>query len=305
MLRVCLAVTLMIAITFAARADEPPAIKLWPGKAPGETKDIGPEKLTVPKPGESGVRRVTDVSEPTIAIYSPPKEKKTGAAVVVAPGGGYSILAIEHEGTQVCEWLNSLGVTAVLLKYRVPKRAMQTPENLAALQDAQRAISMVRSKQTELGIDAGKVGMLGFSAGGNLTAWTCLAGKRYYDPIDKTDEVFSCEPNFALLIYPAYLADKGGALKREYVVRKDSPPMFFVHASDDPVSSENSVALYSALEKNNVPAELHLYSSGGHGFGMNKSKHPCAAWPERAAEWMQARGILSPTPARGPGSSKK
>jgi acetyl esterase/lipase len=295
---------LATSLTLVAHADEPPVIKLWPGKAPGEAKDIGPEKLIVPKAGESGVRRVTDVSEPTLTIYSPPKGKNTGAAVVVAPGGGYSILAVEHEGTQVCEWLNSLGVTAALLKYRVPKRPMQMPENLAALQDAQRAISLVRSKQTELGIDPGKVGMLGFSAGGNLTAWTCLAGKRYYDPIDKIDEL-SCEPNFGLLIYPAYLADKGGGLKPEYVVRKDSPPMFFVHASDDPISSENSIALYSALKKNNVPAELHLYASGGHGFGMNKTKHPVASWPDRAAEWMKARGILSPKPAPDPNKSKQ
>ena len=305
MFRSLSALTLVAALAFPGRAAEPTVIKLWPGKAPGETKEIGPEELIEPKPGQSGVKRVSNVSEPTVVIYSPAKDKNTGVAVLVAPGGGYSILAIEHEGTQVCEWINTLGVTAALLKYRVPKREMQMPENLAAIQDAQRAMSIVRSKQTELGIDPTKVGMLGFSAGGNLTAWTSLAGKRYYDPIDKTDETFSCEPNFALLIYPAYLADKGGGLKPEYRVRKDSPPMFFAHSSDDGVSSENSVALYLELKKNNVPAELHLYGTGGHGYGMNKGPNPCSSWPDRAADWMKTRGLLNSAPSAVPKLLKK
>jgi acetyl esterase/lipase len=305
MLRLWFPLTVTLALALTARAAEPPVVKLWPGRAPGETKDIGPEKSIEPKKDQADVKRVENVSEPTITIYSPPKDKNTKTAVVVAPGGGYSILAIEHEGTKVCEWLNTLGVTAVLLKYRVPKRDMQMPDNLAALQDAQRAISLVRSKQTELGIDPTKVGMLGFSAGGNLTAWTCLAGKRYYDPIDKTDEVFSCEPNFALLIYPAYLVDKDGALKPEYKVKKDSQPMFFAHSSDDPVTSESSVALYQALTKNNVPAELHLYATGGHGYGITKVPHPCATWPDRAADWMKARGLLSAPVSEAPKGSGK
>ncbi|HEV3386944.1 MAG TPA: alpha/beta hydrolase [Gemmata sp.] len=292
MFRFPLVTTLTLALAFSGRSAEPSVIKLWPGKAPGETKDIGPEKLIEPKPGQREVKRVSDVSEPTIAIYSPPKDKNTKVAVVVAPGGGYSILAIEHEGTQVCEWLNTLGVTAILLKYRVPLREKQMPENLAALQDAQRAISLVRSKHSDLGIDPRKVGMLGFSAGGNLTVSTCLAGKRDYDTIDKTDEVYSCEPNFAVLIYPAFLVEKDGELKAEFKVKKDSPPMFFAHSTDDPITSENSVALYRSLKKNGVPAELHLYATGGHGYGISKVPHPCASWPDRAADWMKARGLF-------------
>jgi acetyl esterase/lipase len=291
MSRLLLATTFPLIFTFVSTAAEPEAIKLWPGKAPGETEDIGPEETVEPKKGQADVKRVTNVSEPTITIYSPPKDKNTKTAVVVAPGGGYSILAIEHEGTKVCEWMNTLGVTAVLLKYRVPKREMQMPDNLAALQDAQRAISLVRGKQRELGIDPTRIGMLGFSAGGNLTAWTCLAEKRYYDPIDKTDAV-SCEPNFALLIYPAYLVDKEGALKPEYKAKKDSPPMFFAHSSDDPVTCESSVALYRELKKNNVSAEMHLYATGGHGYGINKVPHPCASWPDRAGDWLKSRGLL-------------
>lgn len=266
-------------------------VKLWPGKAPGETKDIGPEKYQDNKPGDT-VKRLTNVSDPMITVYLALKDKANGCAVIVAPGGGYSILAIEHEGSQVCEWLNSLGVTGVLLKYRVPRRPMQTPDNLAQLQDAQRAVSVVRSKATEWNIDPKRVGMLGFSAGGHLTATTLLAEKCVYDPIDKAAEA-PCRPDFGVLVYPAYLTEKGGGLKPEYQVTKDSPPMLFVHASDDGVSSENSVELYRALKKAGVPAELHLYASGGHGFGMRKIPHPAATWPDRAADWMKARGLLN------------
>ncbi len=290
MFRVCSSLFLTLALALPLFSAEP--IKLWPGKAPGETKDIGPEKYLEAKKGQSEVKRLTDVSEPTITIFAPPKDKATGTAVIVAPGGGYNILAIEHEGTQTCEWLQSLGVTAVLLKYRVPKRPTQTPDNLAALQDAQRAVSLVRSKAKELGVDPNRVGMLGFSAGGNLTAATCLTESRMYEG-DRVGEPSSV-PNFALLIYPAYLTEKDGTLKPEYKVTKQSPPMFFAHSTDDPVTSEGSVALYLALTKNKVPAELHLYASGGHGYGMRKIPHPAASWPDRAADWLKARGLLEP-----------
>lgn len=290
MLRLCLPLTLALTLSLSAQGADP--IKLWPGKAPGETKDIGPEKLQEPKKGQADVKRISNVSEPTITIYSPPADKNTGTAVVVAPGGGYSILAIEHEGSDTCEWLSKLGVTAVLLKYRVPKREAQTPDNLAMLQDAQRAITLVRSMQTELKIDPTRVGMLGFSAGGHLTACTALTKKRMYEKVDKADEVFSHEPNFALLIYAAYLSDKGGGLKPEFEVKQDSPPMFLALSANDAVTNEGSAALYLALTKNKVPAELHIYETGGHGYGMRKIPHPVASWPDRAADWMKSRGLL-------------
>ena len=304
MSRVWFALAFTLALAPLAWGEEPAVVKLWPGKAPGETKDIGAEKFLEQK-GPNDVKRLGNVSEPTITIYSPPKDKNTGTVVVVAPGGGYSILAIEHEGSDVCAWLNKLGVTAVLLKYRVPKRDAQTPENLAMVQDAQRAISLVRSRQKELGIDPTRVGMLGFSAGGHLTVCTALTKKRMYDAVDKADEVFSHEPNFAILVYPAYLTDKEGKLKPEFEVKVDSPPMFFAHSSDDPVTSEGSTALYMALTKNKVPAELHLYASGGHGYGMKKTSHPCAAWPDRAGDWLKTRGLLdTPKPSIGTGDKK-
>jgi acetyl esterase/lipase len=282
----------VLILALSTRAAEPTVVKLWPGKAPGETKDIGPEELTQPKPGQADVKRLGKVSEPTVTVYPAPADRATGAAVIVAPGGGYSILAIEHEGTQTCEWLNTLGVTAVLLKYRVPKREMQMPDNLAAIQDAQRAVSLTRAHAKDWGIDPDRVGMLGFSAGGNLTAWACLADKRYYEPVDAADKL-SSRPSFAALIYPAYLVDKEGNLKPEYKVTKDAPPMFFAHANDDPVTPLSSAMLYAALKKNGVPAELHIYAAGGHGFGMRKSDAPVSAWPARCGDWLKARGYLT------------
>lgn len=288
---VALVLSLTLALPLSGAG--PTVVKLWDGKAPGETKDIGPEALTEPKPGQADVKRLGNVSDPTITVYPAPKDKANGCAVVVAPGGGYSILAIEHEGTQTCEWLNTLGVTAVLLKYRVPKRDLQTPDNLAALQDAQQAILLTRRNAKDWNIDPNRVGMLGFSAGGHLTVCACLADRLHVPHAADVDRR-AYRPDFAVLVYPAYLTDKGGDLKAEFKVTKDAPPTFFAHANDDGVSPLGSAALYAALAKNGVPAELHVYASGGHGFGMRKSAHPIAAWPARCGDWLKARGYLTP-----------
>lgn len=266
-------------------------LDLWTGKAPGETKELPPEAYQPTKPNQLDVKRLGNVSKPQIAVYAP--EKPNGACVVIAPGGGYSILAIEHEGTDVATWLNKLGVTAVVLKYRVPKREKQSPDNLAQLQDAQRALGLVRSKAAEWKLDPKRIGMLGFSAGGHLTATLCVnSSKRLYESVDAADEV-SCRPDFAVLVYPAYLAKKDTAdIAESFKVTKETPPMFFAHASDDPVSSDNSVALYRELKKNGVPAELHLYSKGGHGFGMRTGRGPVSDWPKRCEEWLAASKIV-------------
>lgn len=284
----------LLMIASMAAANEPKAsitLDLWPGKAPGEVKELPPESYQPSKPGTLDVKRLGNVSRPQIAVYTP--EKPNGACVVIAPGGGYSILAIEHEGTDVAVWLNKLGVTAVLLKYRVPRREKQQPDNLAQLQDAQRALGVVRSRAVEWKIDPAKIGMLGFSAGGHLTATTCTNfSKRLYDPIDDADRI-SCRPDFAILIYPAYLAKKDTAELNETIrVTNETPPMFFAHASDDPVSSENSVALYRALKSKGVSAELHLYAKGGHGFGMKTDRGPVSSWPTRCEEWLKTRGLI-------------
>jgi acetyl esterase/lipase len=291
--------TLLVGCLSAAAADKPVVIDVWPDKAPGDKVDIGEEKVTESKPGEKPVMRVTNVSHPTLTVFRPDKDKDTGAAVVIAPGGGYSILAWDLEGEEVAAWLNTIGVTGIVLKYRVPRRP-GSPNDAAppqAQMDAQRAISLVRSKAKDMGIDPKRIGMLGFSAGGHLTAWTATNfDKRAYDAIDDVDKV-SCRPDFAVLVYPAYLLAKGkDELAPEIRVSKETPPIFFAHAGDDGIKAENSVAMYLALKKAGVPAELHLYESGGHGFGLRPSDKPCSTWPTRCGEWLKAQGYLKASP---------
>ncbi len=292
MMRLLFGLFAVLSLALPSSAQSPIVKNLWPGKAPGEVKELPPEADQDSKPGQLAIRRLGNVSIPQLTVSFPPTGKANGTAVVVAPGGGYSILAMEHEGTEVATWLNSLGITAVVLKYRVPKREMQSPENLAMLQDAQRTLGLVRANAKEWNLDPKRIGMLGFSAGGHLTASLCTNYEsRAYDAVDAADKE-SCRPDFAILVYPGGVIGKDGILSKQLAVSKDTPPMFFAHASDDPVSSENSIALYRALKSANVPAELHLYASGGHGFGLRPGKGPASSWPARAADWMTNRGVL-------------
>ncbi len=271
-------------------AGEPEVINVWPGDVPGEVGDIGEERTLPPREGAREVMRVTDVSKPTLTIYRPDKEKDTGTSVVICPGGGYHILAWDLEGTEVAAWLNSIGVTGIVLKYRVPRRK-DREKHLAPLQDAQRAVSLVRQRAEEWGLAKDCIGILGFSAGGHLSAATATNfDKRHYEPIDAVDEV-SCRPDFAVLIYPAYLKSDDG-LSPEIRVNENSPPAFFVHAGDDRISPENSVAMYLALKQAKVPAELHVYGSGGHGFGLRPSNHAVSTWPDRCEAWLRNRQLL-------------
>jgi len=202
-------VGLLVLATSGPAADEPAVLKLWPGQVPGETGKIAEEKVDL-KPADKKIRSITNVSTPTLTIYRPTKDKDTGIAVLVCPGGGYNVLAWDHEGDQVAAWLNSIGVTGLVLKYRVPRRPDQPKDQppLGALQDAQRALSLVRSKAKEWGIDPKRIGMLGFSAGGHLTAWTPTNfDKRAYEAVDEVDKV-SCRPDFAVMIYPGGLIAK-------------------------------------------------------------------------------------------------
>lgn len=272
--------------------------RLWPRGAPDETKALPPEADTT-KPTDRAVagRHVTrlgNVSEPTIAVYRPDPAKNTGAAVVVCPGGGYNILAIDLEGVEVCEWLNSIGVTGVLLKYRVPGREGR-PRHAAALQDAQRAVGIVRARAQELGLDGNRIGILGFSAGAHLSA-TLGANhtERNYAAIDAADAV-SCRPDFTLLIYPGGLVDRerSDALRPEVAPSKDTtPPTFIVMTQDDPVRVENAVHYYLALKQAEVPVEMHLYPAGGHGYGLRRTAEDVTSWPERAADWLKTGGWL-------------
>ena len=273
-------------------------LALWPGTPPGD-KETLPEEQDTTKPTDdliAGKRliRLGNVSKPTISVYQAPPEKRTGAAVVVCPGGGYHILAMDLEGTEVCEWLNSIGVTAVLLKYRVPVRAGM-PSYTAAEQDAQRAMGLVRANADDWGIDKKKLGILGFSAGGNLAALSCNRWEsRSYTPLDAADSQ-SCRPDFALLIYPAYLTqkDKGDQLAPEMNVTSNTPPTFMVMAEDDPVRVENVLFYSAALKKQKVPFELHVYPTGGHGYGLRPTKQLVTTWPQRATEWLRTRGLAA------------
>jgi trehalose utilization protein/dienelactone hydrolase len=282
----------------SVKAEASLTVDVWPAKAPGETGDIGEEKVLPSRPGEKPVKRISNVTRPTLTLFRPVKDRDTGAAVVIAPGGGYNILAWDLEGEEVARWLNSIGVTGIVLKYRVPRRP-GTPKDAPppqALMDAQRAVRVVRSKAKEWGLDPKRIGMLGFSAGGHLTAWTAMNyDRRTYEPLDEVDTL-SCRPDFAVLIYPAYLVDKDrDELSPSMRVTKETPPIFFVHASNDGVRPENSVLLYLALKKARVPAQLHVYASGGHGFGLRPSDQPCSTWPQRCAEWMKAQELLKPS----------
>lgn len=298
-IRPALAVLTLAACVAVSAAEKPLTLDVWPGRPPGETGSVGEEKDTS-QPGKGLVAgrpliRLANVSTPTLAVYKPPKEKDTGASVVIAPGGGYSILAYDLEGTEVAEWLNSLGVTGIVLKYRVPRRPDQPKDKppVGPLQDIQRAVSLTRGKAKEWGLDPNRIGVLGFSAGGHLAASAATNwDRRAYEAIDSVDQV-SCRPDFAILVYPAYLAAKeGDGLTPEIRVTKETPPTFFAHAGDDPVTVESSVRMYLALKKANVPADLHVYATGGHGYGLRKTDEPVTTWPERCAEWLKHRGFL-------------
>ena len=278
-------------------ASEPLVVRLWPSGAPEKPGvTIEAEKRIEPK-SEKDVLRVTNVTEPTLTVYRPaPPITPNGTAVLVCPGGGYGILAIEHEGTQVCDWLNSLGVTAVLLKYRVPVRD-KTP-GYEPLQDAQRAVGIVRQNALQWGINPKRIGILGFSAGGHLSVMASLhANERTY-PTDPALDVADATPNFLIPIYPAYLVGKDDTftLLPSVQVTPAAPPICLVHAHDDSgvTSASGSALLYMEYKKLKLPAELHIFSNGGHGFGMRKSEKPVAQWPQRVGEWMRTMGLLDP-----------
>jgi acetyl esterase/lipase len=296
MFRCCFGLLLTLLSLPTLLAEEArPTLNVWPGKPPGETAEIEPEKVLEDRPGQRKVKRLTNISTPTITVWKPAKEKDTGAAVLICPGGGYNILAWDLEGEEVAAWLNSIGVTGVILKYRVPRRPGEARDKppVGPLQDAQRAMSLLRSRAKEFQIDPQRIGMLGFSAGGHLTASASTHfDERAYKTIDEIDEV-SCRPDFAVLVYPAYLVSpEKDKLVDAIPVTKETPPTFFAHAGDDPIPAENSVQMYLALKKAGVAADLHIYSKGGHGFGLRESPLPCSTWPARCEEWLRTQGLL-------------
>jgi acetyl esterase/lipase len=271
-------------------------LPLWPTGAPGAPANppaeadmtAAKDNLIAGKP----LVRLGNVSSPTLTIYAPSRNN-TGAAVIVFPGGGYNILAIDLEGTEVCDWLNSAGITCVLVKYRVPNTGPY-PKSSAALQDAQRATGMVRSRAAEWHIDANRIGVLGFSAGAHLAAaLSTHFDRRLYDAVDAADRV-SCRPDFAVIVYPGYLAlaEKNFEANADVPVTAQTPPSFIVQAEDDPVHVENAVVYFMALKHANVPAELHIYAAGGHGYGLRRTALPVTTWPGSVITWMHTIQML-------------
>lgn len=283
---------------FDLLADPPPKpIPLWSGGAPDETGPIGEEEdITQPTDGlVAGKRliRLGNVTVPTLTVFRPPPARDCGAAVLVCPGGAYRILAMDLEGTEVVEWLNSRGVTGVLLKYRVPMRTGRD-RFAAALQDAQRALGVVRHRSKEWGIDPSRIGAIGFSAGAHLAAaLSTTYDKRTYAPRDDADSV-SCRPDFTMLVYPAYLTveAEGDAVAPELKITAATPPAFLVQSQDDVVRVETSLFYYLALKRAKVAAELHVYPSGGHGYGLRPTAEAVTTWPARAEEWLRGLRIL-------------
>jgi acetyl esterase/lipase len=244
---------------------------------------------------------INNVSKPTMTVYSP-GVKNTGTAVVVFPGGGYQILAIDLEGTEACDWLTSRGITCVLLKYRVPgegkhPKSGSYPSSPEALQDAQRAIGLVRFHAPEWHIDPHKIGVLGFSAGGHLVAATSVHfDKRLYAEVDAADEQ-SCRPDFAVALYPGHLSVEEGTIKLNpdiaTRINSQTPPTFLLQNENDNVDSIwDALSYEAALINAHVPVEFHSYAEGGHAFGLRRTKYPATAWPLLVETWLRTIGML-------------
>jgi acetyl esterase/lipase len=281
-------------------ADGPLVLDVWPGTVAGDHGQIGAERVRAAAEAPTAdAKWITNVTRPTISVFRLATENNSGVAMVICPGGGYWNLAWDKEGEEVAAWLNSVGITGVVLKYRVPRRPGE-PEPLPApgpLLDAQRAISLVRSRAGEWGIDPDRIGIVGFSAGGHLAVMSATSfDRRSYEPIDDVDRA-SCRPNFAVVAYPGYILARPGSDELAGYMRipEGTGPMFLVHASDDDepgAQPEQSIALYRALRRAGVPAELHIYDEGGHGFGVRKRGLPVSTWTRRCAEWLMHQGIL-------------
>jgi acetyl esterase/lipase len=280
-------------------------VPIWPGAPPDAQPVPGPEYAETVKDELVAGRpwiEVSNVSRPTMTVYSP-KGKNAGVAIVVFPGGGFQILAIDLEGTEACDWLTSNGITCVLLKYRVPgppwdwrHQRYTFAKSTMALEDAQRTIGLVRLHAAQWQIDPHKIGVLGFSAGGYLVAEISTNfQRRLYAPVDAADKE-SCRPDFAVGVYPGHLWVGGDAYKLNpnVPVTRQTAPTFLVQAEDDHVDGVNqSLVYYIALKNAGVPVEMHLYAQGGHAFGLRRTKFPITRWPQLAETWLRTIGMLS------------
>lgn len=292
---------------FVAQAAAPKVVDVWPERAPDDDTAIAAEyvrmspestrdKVEVTQP----TRMITNVSKPTLTIYRPAPESDSGTSMLICPGGGYWDLFWELEGEEVAAWLANRGITGIILKYRVPRRPDDTPGEPARrpLQDAQRAVSLVRSRAVEWGLHPNRIGIIGFSAGGHLAIATAAHFQnRTYSAIDEIDKI-DCRPDFAVSVYPGYLKAKDASeLAPGLGIGNQTPPVFLVHGTDDIVSSpEHSIVAYLALKKVGVSAELHLYASTTHDFGVRSTDRPYADWTSACERWLIDQKLLQRRP---------
>jgi acetyl esterase/lipase len=283
-------------------ADQRLTVDIWPGKVPG---DVGIADQEVSRIHQSPIlggptRLITNVTRPTLTIYQPAKDKNTGTAMLICPGGGYHDLYWELEGEEVAAWLNSLGMTGIILKYRCPRRPgdIKGEPPLGPLLDAQRAVSLVRRRAAEWEIDPQRIGMVGFSAGGHLALVTATSfEKRMYEPIDAIDKA-SCRPDFAILCYSGYLKAKDrNEISPSIHIPANTPPIFLAHANDDSEkvggsNAEHSAFMYIALKRANIPVELHIFASGNHDFGVRQNEKLPSSWIHLCVKWLASQGIL-------------
>lgn len=288
-------VSLALLLTFSAlpaRAAEQPPLPVWPGAAPDEPAGISEKKVPT-KTGGDGVIRIGFVDKPELIRYPAPAENRTGTCVIICPGGGYNILAWNKEGTEIAQWLNTLGIEAVVLKYRVPRRDAKQPHPWP-LQDLQRSIRLVRHHAAEWKVDPKKIGVMGFSAGGHLAAMASShADKNAYAAVDAIDKL-DARPDFQALIYPAYLGDMktdAGKLDPLVKVGKQTPPTFVALTHDDADRSLFAALYYAELRRAGVQAELHIFQKGGHGYGMRDTGSPVNGWPSLMADWLRTQKL--------------
>jgi acetyl esterase/lipase len=294
-------------VTRTAPAADALVIDVWPSQAPQDAGIPGEESSRIyQSPLVGPTKLITNVTKPTLTIYQPPKEKNTGTAMIICPGGGYWNLFWELEGEEVAAWLNSEGMTGLILKYRVPRRPGEVRGEPAAapLLDAQRAVSLVRGRAAEWGINPDRIGMVGFSAGGHLALATATGfEKRRYDPIDAIDQI-SCRPDFAVLCYSGYLKAKDkDEISSGLSIPANTPPILLAHANDDNTKiggsdPENSAVMYLALKRAGIPVELHIFGSGSHDFGVRQNDKLPSIWTRLCLNWLRSLNLLQPIPAK-------
>lgn len=268
-----------------AASEDSVIVHLWPGTPPF-AKKVGPETI-LPSKGD-GVVRITNVSDPTITVYPFTGETHSNRpAVLICPGGGYTHLAYNLEGTDIAKWFKTIGIVPVVLKYRVPD------QQEGAFADVQRAVTIIRANASKWNINPGKIGIIGFSAGGDLAARLITHyQKKIYDKVDNEYDV-SIKPDFCILIYPAYLVNKEDKLKDKVKIINQPPPVFLTQTQDDPIGYRNSLFFFNALTEHHVLAEFHMFAHGGHGYGMRTPKsNPLSSWPNLCKKWLKSIKII-------------